>query len=312
MSSKAPKTKGHTPAKTEAVIIPRIPQHTVSIPPQYTNTPRIPRDAVPAIPHDIINEILDHLASDSDFRSIQACAHLSKSWVQPSRRHLFHTILLTPTGAREWLKMFPVREESPAHHVRDLRLQIGLDARIPEKFFESFPWFTDVDRMSFSGYGGLPLGYGGFSPLREPSFWKLPRSVTSLTIWTGAVTLVQVRDIMAQLPNLDDLLLLGFAEEDSRKLPGIGTVLKGRFNGRLMLGGSCADEDIINMLLEIPSGLRFAELDINCTRNLLPSPAVSLAEACGKTLMKLSHTVGLYCKFHHFPGSIGSSAIFRR
>ena len=58
--------------------------------------------------------------------------------------------------------------------------------------------------MAFSGDGVLPLGYAGLSPWWEPSCWKLPKSVTSLIIHSRMVNLVQVRDIMAQLPNLDD------------------------------------------------------------------------------------------------------------
>ena len=134
------------------------------------------------------------------------------------------------------------------------------------------------------------------------------RSVTSLAINTRAVTLVQVRDIIAQLPNLDDLELSGFAEEVGRKFPGIGTVLKGRFGGRLLLGDACVGEGVVNMLLEIPSGLHFAKLDIYCARNRLPSSVVRLAEACGKTLVKLSHTVSLLCKSYPFPGPVGSGA----
>ena len=191
-----------------------------------------------------------------------------------------------------------MREECPAHHVRDLRLGIGHVSPIPEEFFECVPWFGDVRGMSFWGYGGVPLGYVGVSPLLEPSRWELPRSVTSLTISTDVVTLVQVRDIIAQLPNLDNLELSGpLAPVDRGKLPGIGTVLKGGFGGRLVLRGTCVSEDVINMLLEIPSGLRFAELEIHCTQNPLPS-VIRLAEACGKTLVKLSHSVGFRCKFY--------------
>ena len=253
------------------------------------------------IPLDIINEILDHLTSDSDLRSIRACALLSKSWVQPSRGHLFHTATFTPTNACEWLETFPVREESPAHHVRDLRFKVGQNTAFPDKFLGRMPWFTDVDRMSFFGPGSIWLGNGGSPLSREPSLWKLPGSVTSLNIDTSAVTLVQVRDIMGQLPNLDDLALSGpFAAVDKRKLMGIGTVLKGRFGGRLALRGACVGEDVINMLLEIQSGLRFTELEIYCTSDPLPSSAVSLAEACRKTLVKLSHTVGYYCESYFF------------
>jgi len=324
MGSKASKAKRPAPTKTKAVIVTRIsrdaapiiPQDTVPIPAQdiIPVPPRdtapvplqdavsiIPQDIIPIIPHDIINEILDHLATDS--RSLRAFALVSKAWVQPCQRHLFHIASFTPTNACKWLEIFPMQEKSPAHHVRDLCLEIGQFTRIPEVFFECIPWFTDVDRMYFPGYGGVPLGYGGFSPLWEPSLWKLPRSVTSLTIDTGAVTLVQVRDIMAQLPNLDDLVLSHFAGEGGRQLEGIGTVLKGRFGGRLVLSGACACEDIINMLLEIPSGLRFSELEIRFTREHLYSSAVRLAEACSKTLTKLSHMVSLVRKSYHFPSS---------
>ena len=75
------------------------------------------------------------------------------------------------------------------------------------------------------------------------------------------VTLVQIRDVIAQLPNLDNLELSGFLVAVSRRdLPGIGTVARGRFGGRLMLSGHYAHKDTINMLLEVPSGLRFTEV----------------------------------------------------
>ena len=331
MGSKVSKVERRTPRKTEAVIVTRIPRDTIHIPPRDTvpvppqdtvtvplqdAIPIIPQNLIPRVPHDIINEILDHLAHDSDLRSLRACALVSGSWAQPCQRHLFHTTIITPANAPNWLKTFPAQEDSPAHHVRDLRLEIGQVSRIPEKFFECIPWFANVDRMSFLGYGGVPLGFGRFSPLWEPSRWNLPRSVTSLTIETGAVTLVQVRDIMAQLPNLDDLVLSGFLGEDKRKLPTGGTVLKGRFRGRLMLSDSCVSQDIINMLLEIPSGLRFVELEIDCARNRLLS-AVRLAEACDKTLVKLSQTVNTHCKSHSpvkliHPQNIDADAIPNR
>lgn len=38
-----------------------------------------------------------------------------------------------------------------------------------------------------------------------------------------------------------------------------------------------------NMLLEILSGLRFTELDVNCTNNRLPPLVFRIAEACYKT-----------------------------
>jgi len=307
MGSKVSKAKRSTFKITKAFLISRISQDAVPTPPRNTVSvplqdfvPLIPQFTIPIIPYDIISEIVDHLVSNSGLRSLRACALVSKSWVQPCRRRLFHTVVFTPARAREWLKMFPVREESPAYHVRDLCLEIGGDVRdgIPEEFLECIEWFTDVDRMTLSGYKCAPPGYGGFPSLPKPSFQKLPMSVTSLTINTDAVALVQLRDIMAQLPNLDDLVVSGFpAEVDRRKFPGIGTVLKGRFGGQLMLRN--AGEDIVDMLLEIPSGLRFTELEIHFMHDYLPS-AVRLAAACGETLVKLSYTARSYRKFHPF------------
>jgi len=304
MGSKASKAKRSTLTKNKALTTLRVPQDTITGTPQYTvpiplpdPIPRIRRDTIPTIPHDIINEILDHLAKDSDLQTHRACSLISRSWVQPCQRHLFHTVRFTPASSRRWLRIFPVREESPAHYVRDIRLEIGQNARIPERFFECIPWFTDVDKMMLSGYGASLPRYGGSAPLPGPSFWKLPTSVTSLTISTAVVTLVQVRDIMAQLPNLNNLVLSGsFSVLDRRELLGIGTVLKGGFGGRLRLSGASVDEDIIDMLLEIPSGLHFAELEIYCTRSRLPPSAVRLAEACRKTIVKLSHSVAFHRK----------------
>ena len=247
----------------------------------------------PTIPQDIINEIADHLVIDSDFRSIRACALLSESSLQPCRRHLFRIVVFTPTNVDRWFKMFPSPEESPAHLVKDLRICIGGGVCVPDKFFKYTQWFINAEKISLLGRGGFPL-------MGRTSLWRFPPSATSLTIDTGVITLLQVRDIMAQLPNLDDLSLSGsLVAMDRRELLGIGAVLRGSFGGRLILSDEYADEDVINMLLEIPSGLRFTEVQVHSTSKRLPL-AVSLVEACGKTLAKLSYTIPSHGKLYPF------------
>jgi len=266
-------------------------QHSSSHPPHAPPT----CSTFPAIPLDIVNEIADHLASDSDFRSIRAiraCALVSRSWVQPFQRHHFRVISFDSRSVDRWIKTFPVPEESPACHVRDLRVWIEVGSRALEKCAEYTPWFTNVEKLSLLGDGGLPL-------LRGSSFWRLPESVTTLAIDMGKITLVQVRGIMAQLPNLDNLILSAaesLSRVDTRELSGIGTVLQRSFRGRLVLYNGFVDEDVINMLLETPSGLRFTEVQIHCfTPERLPS-AVRLTEACSRTLEKLSYKVTSQCK----------------
>ena len=129
MRSKSSKPKCLASTKAEAVVTPRIPQ-------------------------DIIDEILDHLVTDSGDGHLRACALVSKSRVPSCRRHLFHTVAFTAASLREWLNTFQGTEESPAHHVRDLRVWIGGGNRVPEKFFEYILWFANMEKISLLGQGG--------------------------------------------------------------------------------------------------------------------------------------------------------------
>ena len=206
--------------------------------------------AILRVPQDIVDEVLDHLAqaTDSDPGSLRACALVSRSWVQLCRHHLFRDVGFNSRDVDRWFEVFPVPEESPAHHVRDLRIWVGGGSCVPEKFFEYTHWFTNVGKLSLCGFGGVP-------PSRTPSLWRLPQSITSLIVEASVVTLKQVRDIMAQLPNLDNLSLSrALTPAGNDVLPGVGATPRGRFGGRLLLCGGCAGEDVVDMLLEATSG----------------------------------------------------------
>ena len=249
------------------------------------------------VPEDIVNEILGLLSTDSDFRSLQSCALVSKSWVPLCRRHLFHTILFTSKDRSRWLETFPVPEESPAYYVREIHLSIGRHDSGPEGFFGYTPWFMNVERVTL-------LVDERFQPFSIPPFWRLPQSVTSLTISTDAATrLIHIRNIVAQLPKLDDLSLSGsLVAVERRTLLGIGTALGGRFSGKLRLLKGYASPGVVDMLLEIPTGLRFTEVQIRSMHECHLS-TVRLAEACSETLVKLSYTVTFHRKPHPFSWS---------
>ena len=248
---------------------------------------------IPRIPREILDEILDHFATDPDRRSLQLCALVSKSWVPSCRRHLFHTTIFAPRNTAKWVKAFPVPGRSPACHVRDLHFRAEESNTIfDSKFSEHVPWFTNVERMSLSGDGHLNL-------LRFPLSWGLPQSVASLTIDGGSVFLRHIRDIMVQLPNLNDLSLAGHIVPGDRSvLLGIGMALRGRFGGKLRLHKGGSHWDTVKMLLEIPTGLHFTEVEIRAKYGCLST--MRLAEACSKTLVKLTYTADFHCKFHPF------------
>jgi len=103
-------------------------------------------------------------------------------------------------------------------------------------------------------------------------------------------------DIMVQLPNLDDLRLYGSVA--GRGVPlGIGIALRGRFGGRLQLADGPSNEDVINMLLEIPTGLHFTEVQISWAYKSLLS-TLRLTGACGKNLVKLLYSAFAYGMSH--------------
>ena len=147
------------------------------------------------------------------------------------------------------------------------------------------------------------LGSGHPQPLWMPPLWRLPQSVTSLTIGADLISLAQIQDIMAQLPNLDDLSLSGCILKLDMGVPiEIGTDLRGRFGGQLRLLEGYAADDAIHMLMNIPTGLHFTKVQIIGTFQHLFS-IVRLVEACGKNLARLSYTISAHRESHHFSWS---------
>ena len=106
---------------------------------------------------------------------------------------------------------------------------------------------------------------------------------------------------MAQLPDLDDLTLSGYLIPMARisfqgsEQPLCADSVDDCYSATDMLARMST-----SWLLEVPPGLRFAEVDVYCTRKHLPL-AVRPAQACDKTLLKLLHTVIFYGRSHPVP-----------
>lgn len=97
-----------------------------------------------------------------------------------------------------------------------------------------------------------------------------------------------------RLPNLDDVSL------SLAGVSGIVTIRKGRFLGELTRHDGFVDEDVVNMLLEIPSGLHSTEAETRRTARRHPQLAARPAEACGETLVKLLSAATFDCTSHPF------------
>ena len=276
-----------------------------------TSSMKTDTTAVPVeIPQDIIEETLSHLGSSEDEAvsrfALLSCSLVSKSWVTPCRRYLFRTITLSEKYMKNWIETFPVPEKSPAHHARKLRFWYTWPSGTPEGLFGYIPWFKNVREVAWGGHVGLQ------QLCRILSLGNLSQSVVSLCIDMDLVTASQIRDVIEMLPNLYDLGLLGsFAAMGTNGSRGIGAAPKRKFGGQLELHGEYADADIINMLLEVPTGLHFTGVLI-CSPEACLLSAVRLAEACGENLTKLTYIVEDHGEFHpaSFPGARRFANIF--
>lgn len=259
------------------------------------------------IPEDVIDKILGSLVANSGWypekslpKILQSCSLVSKSWVTPCRQYLFHTVIVDPKRMERWLQAFPVPERSPAHHVRHLYLLVRWYRAPPDEFFRRTQWFRNAKKITVS------VGDVSQPSLRIPPFARLPKSVTSLSIESRAVDLVQMRDAMLRLPALDDLSLSGsIAVESSGSSQGLGTVLRARFGGILRVGPESIDKGIVNMLLEVPTGLHFTWVDVHVDRECHSSVA-RLTEACRGTLARLWYRISVHGK-HHLSHWLGLS-----
>ena len=90
----------------------------------------------------------------------------------------------------------------PGYHVWNLWLLLTGCRSVPRQFFERIQWFTILKRINV-------LSNGGNRPRRMLSFVGFPESVTSLDVNAIAITILQLRDAMVQLPNLNNLTLSG-------------------------------------------------------------------------------------------------------
>ena len=231
---------------------------------------------VPRVPQELIDEILDHLAKDT--RTLHSCSLVAKSWIYPSRRHLFSTLFLTANDVTKWSKIFPNPEDSPAGHVRDLSFCF-IHTDVPINFAHRISYFSNVRGLTL-------IGRVATDPSFITALGPLPPTTRSVDITFSRVLPTHIVSVIQQLPNLDNLSLMS-AEWDGAIPPGTGKLIRSRLSGKLRLRRKLAHCDLLNMLLEVPNGPQFAEVEIrDASMNCFPA-ALKLVNACQDTLTKL-------------------------
>ena len=210
--------------------------------------------------------------------TLRLCSLVGKSWIYPSRRHIFNSVFFTASDITKWNKTFPDSEHSPAGHVRDLSF-CYIQPDVPIHFADRMPYFSNVQNLILIGRAALDPGF-------ISALGQLPLSIRSVDITFSKILNAHIMSVMQQLPNLDNLSLLS-QEWGGPIPPGTGKLIQCRLNGKLRLRRQLAHHDLLNTLMEIPTGLQFTEVEIRDARmNCLPA-TLKLLGTCHDTLTKL-------------------------
>lgn len=230
----------------------------------------------PRVPQELVDEVLDHLADD--MATLRLCSLVAKSWIYPSRCHIFKNVFFTVTGATKWNRTFPNPKHSPAGHVRDLSFCF-IHRDVPIDFADRMPYFSNVQKLTLIGQTAIDPGF-------ISALGQLPPSTRSLDITFSKILNAHIISVMQQLPNLDNLSLMS-QEWGGPILPGSGRLIQGRLSGKLRLRRRSAHRDLLGMLMEIPMGPQFTEVEIRDARIHCFPATLELVKACQDTLTKL-------------------------
>ncbi|KAL4252283.1 hypothetical protein ABKN59_002565 [Abortiporus biennis] len=150
----------------------------------------------PYLPQELIDLVIDQVASGRDLHTLQACSLTATSWLPRSRGHLFSFTYLHPNNFQEMEQRFQSSDIS--HYMRNLLLQCGtLDddeeviARDSELNENLLSFLQNVERIELSTVTWIGLRSG-----------VQKRFITGFT----AVTVLRLSEVVFN--NLTDILTL--------------------------------------------------------------------------------------------------------
>ena len=243
------------------------------------------------IPPELLDEIFSYLPSDDHL--LRNYSLVAKSWVDPSRRRLFETVVIAEGNRQSWLKRIASTNIELLRHVRSLsivcsRSTTGLDPRRrvnPSSYigiddlYDYFPSFHQLRIIEFSG-----SFFTSDIPERMEMFSPCQYSLSSLTLagvflpWRSFIALIDY------FPNLRNIKLWSISFEDTDTNP---PPLSRPLRGKLCLYLSDAEN-----LAALSNW--FTGLEVECEELMLdmgghePNAHFQrIVAVCGKTLRRL-------------------------
>jgi len=175
------------------------------------------------LPQELIDEIISHIPP-GDWESLRNCSLVAKSWVHPTRRHVFKDVDISATGLLKlWSNKIPPMNIGILRHVRSLQYQITkpFDSPhlSPDFLHDYLPSFSQLERLTLFS-GPLPsLTWIATSPAFRHTLSYLQLQGCNVTA-NALVTFVNY------FPNLAHLELIDVDQVDTQPAPPFSRPLK--------------------------------------------------------------------------------------
>ena len=229
-------------------------------------------------PPEILDAVIDQLHDEPT--TLRACCLVSKSWIPRTRKHLFVHIEFDALEHpfESWMKMFPDRSNTPAHHARSLSIRhlpafisMGTDV---DGWIRTFQNVTHLhfERCTWENHPTALAPFFGFSP-----------AIRSLRM---AYTSFEVFNLACSFPLLEDLALVDLCPE-GRTVGWNAPSISPKLTGSLELSAIGGFHSATRRLLDFPNGLHFAKITVACADQDF-RPTTDLVSRCSGTLESLN------------------------
>ena len=250
-----------------------------------------------SLPRELVEEILSHLQvhGKRGQQSLRNCSLVAKSWINPSRRRLFETVVIRTRDRQSWLDKISPSNTELLRHVRSF----CFSGSAPQEGPDSLAQFTDIEDLyvyfpSFSRLHTIGLSETHVSskvPEQIEMFSSCQQVLSSLTLATVSLPWRSFIALIDYFPNLRNLELSSLSFEDDNRNPApLSRPLRGKLCVYL------SEEEHLIALSDW-----FAGLEVEYEKLVVDVGFVSgtysrhIVTACQKTLKRLSFQLCEFC-----------------
>ena len=161
----------------------------------------------PYLPRETLDYIIDLLHDEPE--TLRECFLISRSWIPPTRKHLFaHIKFRSVVDLESWKKIFLNPSNSPAYHTHTL--SVHCPEEVANTDGEEDGWirgFSRVERFNLV-VSGNPLANISDLEVTLTPFHGFSPVLKSLHVSYSTLQTSQIFDLISSLPVLKDLTLV--------------------------------------------------------------------------------------------------------